>query len=62
MDSGEADCGVDGPGEQGTEGGGRRVAPGQIWIACALCRRAVELSDSVDTVEGHVCPDCAVGL
>jgi hypothetical protein len=37
----------------------RRVAPGQVWIACALCRHPVELADSLETVEGHVCADCA---
>ena len=48
MEGGEADGGAQ-----------RRIAPGQVWIACALCSKAVELSDSVDTVEGHVCAECA---
>jgi hypothetical protein len=34
---------------------------GQVWVACALCGRTVELADTEQTVEGHVCPDCAQG-
>jgi hypothetical protein len=40
----------------------RRTAAGQVWIACALCRRAVELTESVQTPDGRVCRECAPAL
>jgi hypothetical protein len=61
MDRGDADDGDDARAERRSGSRTRRVAPGQVWIACASCRHPVELSDTVETVEGHVCPACAVG-
>ena len=60
MDGGEADEAGGAPAERPARG--RRVAPGQVWIACALCGRPVELSDAVPAGEAFVCPDCGVGL
>jgi hypothetical protein len=62
MDGGEPDEVTGARSEPPGTARARSIAPGQVWIACALCRQPVELSDSVATVEGHVCPKCADGL
>lgn len=61
MDGDEADPGSGVPEHPGSVRT-RRIAPGQVWIACALCRSPVELADTVQTPEGHVCPRCAPGV
>jgi predicted RNA-binding Zn-ribbon protein involved in translation (DUF1610 family) len=57
MDGDEAERGAGSPAERA-----QRIAAGQVWIACALCGRPVELSDAVETAEGHVCPQCGLGV
>jgi hypothetical protein len=62
MDGGEADRSGRRPTDDPGTPRSRRAGAGQVWIRCALCRRPVELSESVQTPEGRVCPECAVGL
>jgi hypothetical protein len=59
MDCGDADEGAPEARRSGTRT--REIAPGQVWIACASCGEPVELADTIETVVGHVCPECAVG-
>ena len=62
MDGGEADRGGGAPRDDPGTARSRRTGAGQVWIPCALCRRPVELSESVQTPQGRVCAECAVGL
>jgi hypothetical protein len=59
MEGGERESAPDAPAEDDAASSSRRVAPGQVWIACAQCGRTIELAEAEESVEGHVCPECA---